>query len=102
MRRITKDAVFDGHVSRIEVLIDQYGMCNAMAAMLQAVENIQDDNEEKEDYENSQTYNNLEHVREVIESAMSAVDLHIRHDSMQHRLEKMEYFKDEMKKIGVA
>lgn len=95
-----KDPIFERDVAGIVVLIERSGMCNAMAAFLQAVENIQAEHEDKEDFEGSQIYENLEHVRRVIEVTMAAVDLDIEYDTKCDRDMAKAVFNKNMEKIG--
>jgi len=97
-----EDANWIRKVINIELLIEEFGICNAMAAFLQAVENIEKEvAAENEDFEGSQHEKNIEYQKQVIEFAMDAVDLHTRYGNAEARKVSKERFKDNMKSIGV-
>ena len=59
-----------GKIARIELLIENYGVCGAMEMFAQAIENIRDTKDV-----DSEEYLNYQHSLNVIESVMNAVDL---------------------------
>ena len=90
-------------VISIETLIEQYGICNAVGAFLQAIENLEEEMlRENPKFEGTPHHKNIEHQKKVIEFAMSAVDLDSRNGNVEARKVVIARFKDNMKSIGVA
>jgi len=95
-----KDPLWLSHVARVEVIIDRYGICNALGAFAEALENIEIDLcEECKEFEGSQQHKNIEYQKKVIEAAMSAVDLDPIYGNAEARKVSKERFKSEIESI---
>ena len=86
----------------IELLIEKYGICNAVGAFIQALENIQEERmREDPEFEITQHYKNIEHDKQILGFAMGAMDLDTRYGEAEARKVAAERFSDNMKSIGV-
>ena len=61
---------WQGAVTHLEVVIDENGVCNAVAALAKAVENIKEDA-----HPESSLYANLDFVQNVLDAAGMALDI---------------------------
>lgn len=99
----SNDPVWQTGVARIEVMIERYGICNVVAGVLEAIENMEEEMiKENWEFEDTQHHKNIEHQKKIIEFAMNAVDLDSRFGNAEARRVAMERFNDDMKNIGVA
>lgn len=90
-------------VIAIELLIEEFGICNAVAAFIKAVENIERDiSLENSEFEGSQHQKNIAHQINILELAMNAVDLDSRYGNAEARKVAMTRFQDNMRSIGVV
>ena len=98
----SNDPVWHTGVARIEVMIERYGICNAVGAVLQAIENMEEEMlKDIPGFEGTPHHKNIEHQKRVIEAAMSAVDLNTIYGSAEARKISGERFNDNIKQIGV-
>lgn len=90
-------------VARMEVLIEDIGLCNTYASILQALENIEEElKHEIPDFENTAHCKNLEHQQRITEFSMSAVDLNDIYGNAEARKLALERFRDNMKSLEAA
>lgn len=73
---MSKDPVWLAKVAHIEVLIETYGMCNAVGAFLQDIENMEEEMlREIPGFGDSAHHKNIMHQKQIIELTMNACDL---------------------------
>ena len=98
MSRLTKDPIRVGKVARLELLIEDYGVCGAMEMFVQALENIKDGISDV----NSKEYLNFEHSIKTAEILMNAVDLDYKHGGQKTRTEKIDQLKNDICFVGTG
>lgn len=88
-------------VARIEILMEREGICNTFGALLEALQNIENDYAELygEEFYESQEYKNLQHCQQVIDCVMTACDLDIEYGYGEARKVAMELFKENMREL---
>ncbi len=88
-------------VARIEILMEREGICNTFGALLEALQNIENDYAELygEEFYESPEYKNLQHCQQVVEYVMDACDLHLELSSRDARNILMERFKENMREL---
>lgn len=94
MSRLTKDPIRIGKVARLELLIEDHGVCGAMEMFAQAIENIQETKAIE-----SEEYLSYQHSLDVIEFVMNAVDLDYQTGGRSIRTEKFEQLKNDISNI---
>jgi len=97
---MSKNLAWIRQVSKIHVMIDEYGIVNFLGSVIEAIENIEEEliNEIK-DFEGSNHQKNLEYRKKVIELAMNAVDLDcfygrrtLSYDRLKNDIKELEHY----------
>lgn len=85
-------------VARIEILMEREGICNTFGALLEALQNIENDYAELdgEEFFESPEYKNLQHCQQVVEYVMTACDLDMTYGYGEARKVAMERLKNDM------
>lgn len=94
MNRLTKDPIRVGKVARLELLIEDHGVCGAMEMFAQAIENIQETKAE-----DSEEFLNYQHSLDVIEFVMNATDLDYQAGCQSIRTDKFDQLKNDISSI---
>lgn len=92
---VIKDLAWIRQVSKVQVMIEEYGMFNFLGSVVAAIENEEKElDEESDEFSGSQHHKNLEYRKEVIKQAMNAVDLDCVYGNSEARRISLDRFKD--------
>ena len=97
---MSTDLAWIRQVSNVQVMIEEYKLCNFLGSVLEALENSEIELiEECPEFEGSQHQKNLEHQKKIIGLAMSAVDLdcfygkrNISYDRLKNDIKELEHY----------
>ena len=92
---VIKDLAWIRQVSKVQVMIEEYGMFNFLGSVVAAIENEEKElAEESEDFAESQHHKNIIYQKEVMKQVMNVVDLDSVYGNSEARRISLDRFKD--------